>query len=119
MSDQGSAKYLKKLVGIDNYEVWKFPVESLLQHDDIWDLISREEETVAVLGRDGVLELQLVPRQYTALETQRRRQKALSIIRVSISNEVIPTSGTRPIPPLHGQHLPDSLEALAIVGVCS
>lgn len=46
-----------------------------------------EVERVATPGVGGVLELQIVPRQYTALEIQKRRQKALSIIRMSISND--------------------------------
>lgn len=53
-------------------------------------MISEEVERVPLPGADGVMTMKIVPRQYTASKTQRRRRKALSIIRMSISNDLIP-----------------------------
>lgn len=38
-SSEHSANYIEKLLGVNNYEVWKFRVESQLQKDDIWNFI--------------------------------------------------------------------------------
>lgn len=67
-----------KLEGIPNYSVWEFKVRSVLNRDDVWKLVDPPPGTVAPTD----------PAEIAALEIQKK--KALTIIALSVKDNVIP-----------------------------
>jgi hypothetical protein len=74
----GAVTEVAKLEGAHNYSVWSFKVKNLLERENLWDLVSNS--TLAIVGDD----------ETAALERERLKKKALSIINLAVRDCVVP-----------------------------
>jgi hypothetical protein len=71
-----------KLAGVSNYSVWRFRVKNILQKEDLWAVVEPPP-----LAPGTVVPIETADQ---AVARVRREQKALSIICLSVRDEVIP-----------------------------
>jgi hypothetical protein len=80
-----------KLSGVSNYSVWKFRIRTILQKEDLWDVV------VPNSGQNGVLTVNIGGDATSNAEAERiharRMQKALAILCLSVRDEIIPHIG--------------------------
>lgn len=97
----GSSEHLvmsetTKLVGAANYNVWKFRIRNVLQKEDLWDVVNHDPALGAIVAvpaalPDGADQAAIAVAQGEANRVLARRQtRALSLLCLSVRDEVIP-----------------------------
>ncbi|KAL3698463.1 hypothetical protein R1sor_012539 [Riccia sorocarpa] len=75
----------EKLNGAANYSTWAWKVQSILEREDLWHLIE---------GKNDAPVLETQPDGSTIDKNKKIRQKALSILKLSITDNLIPHLGS-------------------------
>ena len=80
-----------KLEGISNYSIWSFKMQSLLNRDDVWRVVDPPSKTLSPTTPGGKEVSSSEGKEVsTPAETEALKKKALSMIALSVHDNVIP-----------------------------
>ena len=89
MAEHGNFSTLSealKLMGSENYAIWKFRIKTLLQKEDLWEMVTIEDALAGQEGSDEDIDEVQMQSQYT----YRQKNHVWSLLCLLVRDEVIP-----------------------------